>query len=333
MDYIEKYQSKLKDLNETLWENRVPWHLICKWLDVFETENEKKSALFLLSHFMYYNVPIMRHLLIALFRDNYRYPIIAEYRTTHEYDMQDLYVEQYFQSILCHSYFLPIGNPSESGAHMLYFFRQTNHLSRRNFVTTDQVLSSLEMDENSAFKDAKYFIFIDDFCGTGTQVEHDNSVKRFVKNIKDRNDSVNIFYFPIFATEDGLKKLKDSQVFTKVECAVMLDETYKCFGNYSRFFNEQTDVSKQDAKALSEKYSRSIIADEYDHDSAIQKRFTKEKWIENNLLGYGDCQLLIGFYHNTPNNTIPIFWGECNGRVPVFKRYQKIYGDEYRKSI
>lgn len=45
-------------------------------------------------------------------------------------------------------------------------------------------------------------------------------------------------------------------------------------------------------------------------------------------LGYQDGQLLIGFSHNTPDNTLPIFWsdGETGAPwIPVFKRYPKVY--------
>ena len=41
-------------------------------------------------------------------------------------------------------------------------------------------------------------------------------------------------------------------------------------------------------------------------------------------LGYGGCQLLLGFSHNTPNNTLPIFWCD-NNWTPFFKRYNKKY--------
>ena len=47
-----------------------------------------------------------------------------------------------------------------------------------------------------------------------------------------------------------------------------------------------------------------------------------EQW--GDPLGYNDCQMLLGFHHNTPNNTLPIFWREKNW-TPIFKRYAKLY--------
>jgi hypothetical protein len=47
-------------------------------------------------------------------------------------------------------------------------------------------------------------------------------------------------------------------------------------------------------------------------------------------LGYRNGQLLVGFHHNTPDNTLPIVWKDdirCRGRPwePVFRRYWKRY--------
>jgi hypothetical protein len=43
--------------------------------------------------------------------------------------------------------------------------------------------------------------------------------------------------------------------------------------------------------------------------------------------GYKDGQFMLGFTHNTPDNTLPIFWDE--GRKtpwnPIFVRYDKVY--------
>ncbi|MGB2867390.1 MAG: hypothetical protein WBD36_02975, partial [Bacteroidota bacterium] len=47
-------------------------------------------------------------------------------------------------------------------------------------------------------------------------------------------------------------------------------------------------------------------------------------------LGYQDSQLLIGFFYNTPDNSLPIFWSSKNNWKPVFKRYDKNY---YQKKV
>ena len=42
-------------------------------------------------------------------------------------------------------------------------------------------------------------------------------------------------------------------------------------------------------------------------------------------LGYNDGQLAFGFFYNTPDNSLPIFWAENNDWYPIIKRYDKIY--------
>jgi len=44
-------------------------------------------------------------------------------------------------------------------------------------------------------------------------------------------------------------------------------------------------------------------------------------------LGFDDSQLLIGFHHNTPDNTLPIIWFDEPGQAswkPIFRRYPKL---------
>jgi hypothetical protein len=50
-----------------------------------------------------------------------------------------------------------------------------------------------------------------------------------------------------------------------------------------------------------------------------------KKLYKNHMLGYKDSQLLLGLEHNTPNNTLPIFWSEEEWS-PIFKRYGKNCG-------
>ncbi|WP_461330746.1 phosphoribosyltransferase-like protein [Bradyrhizobium liaoningense] len=44
-------------------------------------------------------------------------------------------------------------------------------------------------------------------------------------------------------------------------------------------------------------------------------------------LGYKDTQLALGFSHNTPDNTLPVFWEQPNAKIrtwkPVLHRYPK----------
>jgi hypothetical protein len=86
-----------------------------------------------------------------------------------------------------------------------------------------------------------------------------------------------------------------------------LDESFKAFSSDSRYYNMPVDnmIDKQFSKATAKKYGDGLY--------------------EEHPLGFDDCQLLFGLFHNTPNNSLPIFWGEKDFWKPIFKRYDKVY--------
>jgi hypothetical protein len=54
------------------------------------------------------------------------------------------------------------------------------------------------------------------------------------------------------------------------------------------------------------------------------KKYGDELWAMHPL-GYKDGQLLLSLFHNTPDNTLPVFWAESANWQPIFKRFHKIY--------
>ena len=50
--------------------------------------------------------------------------------------------------------------------------------------------------------------------------------------------------------------------------------------------------------------------------------------MKSHPLGFADGQHLFGFYYNTPDNTLPIFWCKSPNWSPAFVRYGKVYGIE-----
>jgi len=78
--FQEKLHSKIKVLNETTWESKVKKPKIDKWLNNFSDDKEKYHALFLLSNFMFFGNIQIRQLLISLYRDLYKYPIVESIR-------------------------------------------------------------------------------------------------------------------------------------------------------------------------------------------------------------------------------------------------------------
>jgi len=131
----------------------------------------------------------------------------------------------------------------------------------------------------------------------------------------------------LFATSNGINNILNSKLFDKVEAVIELDDSYKCFGNNSRIFPNRIDFEfdKDFTKEFCFRLGRPLFRE-------INKKvgWTGPKLEEvSNItaLGWDNCQLLLGFFHNTPDNTLPIIWYDEEEIKwnPIFKRYNKKY--------
>jgi len=277
-----------KILDEHIWCTHHKNKKIKSWLNNFE-KSEENAAHKLLNQFVYFNSKMTREMLISLYRDFIQYPI--RQKALKEED-----VEKSFDKRLNKTRFLGMGNPSESGTHLLYYFRQVNNINKDLFI--DQSRVDLE---NTQIQIERY-IYIDDMSITGKQVCDYAEIE--AKKIHEKGVEVNCYL--LCATKEAIKKIKDMNIFDTVESVFELDESFKCFSDDgSRYFLDEKD--KQECKEMAERYGKELCKKEHS-------------------LGYGDSQLLLGLEHNTPNNTLPIFWSEKENWIPIFKRYGKNYG-------
>lgn len=321
----DKLMSKIYAYYQTIW--REKWKegtdQAEEWLgnfsdaDIETLDKERINMLFLLSKFMYFGNIELRQLLISLYRDLFKYPIIANIRKANEDTINPIIIDCEFQKEMNATRFLGVGNPSESGVHMLYYFRQESKLPKDYFINTSDIFSTSVIAEKVAEnperkflksvltnKEIKRYIFIDDFCGSGSQAS--DYLKSIAENIKFENPSIEVNYLMLFGTENGISAVRKLNVFNIVEAVFTIDETFKVFSDDSRYFKIIPDeiIDKNFSKATAAKYGTKLF---------------------NPCLGYGNCELLLGLFHNTPDNSLPIFWSEQNEWKPVFKRYHKIY--------
>lgn len=303
----DSLDEKIKILHETAWHDKWQnqgdqYHT---WLENFK-EDEKIPAMFLLSKFMYFDNETIRELMQRVYEDLYRRPIIYEIRRSKENTRDANIIECEFNKHLVRTRFLSIGNPSESSAHLLYFFRQENRLERDLFINAHQLYTHTAEGDlliaKTVIGDIGRIVVLDDFCGSGSQASTFD--KEFVVNLKKDKPEIKIDYFSLFAIEKGLNKIKGLH-YDRAEAVFVLDETYKCFSNNSRFFDVKEVDIKQNCRKLCTKYGRKLES--------------------RNPLGYKNGQMLLGFHHNTPNNSLPIFWSERKSWNPIFKRFVKIY--------
>jgi hypothetical protein len=308
----ESLRRKIRRLDEAVWERRVPGHSLDDWLNSFSPSNhngidERLQMLYLLSNFLYFGVREIRHLLRVLFDDLCRRPILRDIRVNN-HDTIDLdLIDRSYAVALGRTRFLGVGNPSESGVHLLYYFRQENKLAPSLFINQIQ-LPGVTPSEDHGPKHVDRYIFIDDLCATGDQaIDYSQWV---VQTIKRAHSKAFVAYFPLFATTSALRRVRREANFDRVASVVELDDTFRCFADNSRFYSGVDAPISREAARETSLYYGSVLCPRHP-------------------LGYRDSQLALGFSHNTPDNTLPIFWEEPNDLLPtwnpVFKRYSKLY--------
>ncbi|HEY5587463.1 MAG TPA: hypothetical protein VIK86_00745, partial [Candidatus Paceibacterota bacterium] len=281
--FNENLKERIYTLNKTIWENKINGQKITNWLNNFETDEEKSIALYLLSEFMYFGDIQLKVLLKTLYRDLFRYPIINQIRIDNAHTLDSNIIEPEYHKILYNTRFFSIGNPSASSAHLMYYFRQENNLPTCPLF-----------DENGIdYSKLKYVIFIDDFCGTGSQVTSDVELITKINQIRATNSNIVISYFMLVGTTHGIQNIILSKLFDKVEAVIEIDDTFKCFSPDSRLFKGidlPYDITTY--KETVYKYGFPLIKSislGLGHDD------TKSDMIAHfNALGFGDCQLLLG---------------------------------------
>ena len=316
---MAEFEEKLRVLVEHAWDGEIKWPIVEAWLNNFTGEylekgEEKEYFLFFLTKFIYFSKPLMRQMLRALFRDHIKSPLCQRIRRNlgDTYKRSDI-INLYEQEIRA-TRFVGMGNPAESGAHLLYYFRQINYLPKDFFVDMagafDKNFDPLKRETKTSPRDAnvRRYVFFDDLVGSGSQAE--SYLSQLLKEVKKDNAHLDFRFISLFSTKQGLKVLNKPSLFNgKATCLFELDDSYKAFSDVSRYFASPPEWFDRDKlEGLTHCYG-----------TKLYPRFP---------LGYKNGQLLLGFSHNTPDNTPPVFW--CEGhRVPwhpVFIRYDKIYG-------
>ncbi|WP_315764224.1 hypothetical protein [Bradyrhizobium sp. SZCCHNR2009] len=304
--FDEQYlRKKIKRLSESVWEGRAKRVEIDAWLSTFSERgvNERLHMLHLLSNFLYFGIREIRELLRAQFQYACQRPEIAKIRQDNADTIDIDFIDRALKVAIGRTRFLAVGNPSESGQHLLYYFRQENNLPSSLFPNQFELPGFPGASDMHGKSSVDRYFFIDDICGSGQQIEEFS--KNVVETLSRAYPEASITYCPIFATSDGLDYTRKNTAFSDIRCLMELDASFKCFSPTSRFYEDST--MRAEAEKICFFYGRVLHA--------------------RHPLGYKDGQLAIGFNHNTPDNTLPIFWAEhpssLPGWSPIFRRYMK----------
>lgn len=306
---MDEYQEVVEVLNRKIWDRRLNYNDLERWLNAF-SDKDRQFALHILAHFTFFGHREIRELLRTLYRDLVRYPIIQSIRRGCGNTLDRDVIEQQYQGELEKTRFLGVGNPSESGTHLLYYFRQENNLSKELFINTHEIFdrSTNTSDpgrQSVALRapEVRRYVFIDDLCGSGSQAVRYSD--ELVDSINALDSSVEVCYFALIGMDSGLKRVRDRTRFSRVDALFVLDESFQCFHSDSRYYLP----SEQDARV----YAENVM------------RFHGSNLLPCDPLGFNNGQLLLGFFHNIPDNTLPVIWSSESGWPPIFRRYDKKY--------
>lgn len=314
------FEAKIRTLVEHAWDQEVRWPHIEAWAENFRgaivnQSEEQMYALLALTRFLYFGKRMLREMLKSLYRDHFEAPQIQRIRRNYGDTRDTVLLRKLYAEEQKATRFLGVGNPAESGAHLLYFFRQVNYLPKDLFIDLGSafVAKSVRNGLNTSIvysprqAGISRYVFFDDLVGSGTQAKGYLAMQ--LMNIRRDNPDIELKFMCLFATTHGLARMNDVNMFNgNATCLFELDDTYKAFSITSRYFEGSPNW-----------FSNDILRDiAFSYGGEIQP---------DKPLGYRDGQLLLGFSHNTPDNTLPIFWGEGNQKPwsPVFVRYDKVY--------
>lgn len=202
-------------------------------------------------------------------------------------------VDDFIESLSCGDQGLPVRfvemddpagkKPGKSGPILMRELHRLGGVARS--------LTCLSSAVDKQHPTVKCLVFIDDMLGTGTQMEKFAKAHKLAElSIKHR-----LIYCPLAAFKDGLDHLAQKCPWLQV-CPV------EVFGSEHQFFR-----SKADAPEIWAIDNTNTVADVRAHMAAICQRGGI-----GGPPGYA-LELLIGFHHATPNNTLPIMHASSHG--------------------
>ena len=151
-----------------------------------------------------------------------------------------------------------------------------------------------EMFDMKNESEYKYLVLVDDVTVSGYQAKE--NLERYAAIPDDKK-----IILTYISTEKAREHIGESvQLISSIE----LDEKSKCFDENSYVFARHKNWIGV-AKKMCKHYGAKL-------DS-------------RNPLGYRKGQYTFGFYYNVPNNSLPIFWSNNRGWVPLFDRYFSDY--------
>lgn len=288
---IEELLTTIRYTSKTAWQNELPKKNLDDWLDNFKGEIFDKEKERFIALWLLNHFTYYNHVEVTHLCKvlfNNLIHIIVTKFSDPKKSVNDI-VEDFFKK----TNIIPAEEVSGSSGFIAYFFRHVNQMDIDLFnFSIENVGDHIEN-----------IIVIDDVTLTAGKR---GQMSRFLKAKTQLYPKKNFYLITLISSEASIDYFnKDFNV--EVITTIKLDARDKCFSKQSNIFTQFPDLL-EDCRLFAEHYGKKIRP--------------------KNPLGYGDGQYAFGFFYNTPNNTLPIFWGEVKGWKPVIRRFHKHYGSK-----
>ena len=184
-----------------------------------------------------------------------------------------------------------VGGAAKSGAAYARLFAQENRITQQNVVATGEVIK-----RGRQIEELRSIVIVDDFIGTGQSAAA--GLRGFLAELDGELDAP-VHYVCLAGFSSGVDRvisnLKKSGFVHEDHYVISVCDI---LGDEDRAFGDTT--TSDYGRAVAEEYGRRLV--------------------KNFPLGFDDCQALVVFDANCPNNTLPILWyGDSDWR-PLFAR-------------
>lgn len=282
------------------WKNFGTPDDIFKWLNNFLNRNEIYLALVLADNILYYNQDEVRYLWRFILTNRVKRYLFDEI-FAEDYSGKEEYTTNQFTAFIKNKcIFIGFGEIYKSGPHMIYTFQQgvSNIISKKDMylIEYSNFLSS-EID----LSDKKVIFLLDDFIGTGNQAVRSWKKKIIVSSNYKSNKHIKFLYLALTGFLAGVENIEKNTDMKVILGTHPMDNSFRCFSDSSLIYKDVAERKK--AKEIMESAGKML----YEYP-----------------LGYENDQAAVAFFHNTPNNSLPVIWKRMpdGSWYPLFERFE-----------
>lgn len=291
---------------------------LVKWLEQFNSIEERRTAYRIIKeHLVFISSEQVAHLVNMLFSEKVN-PIlirkVAKEINTKPYLVKRILTSDEYKSNLRMSLFLGLSDGSRIDQ-----FRRSAGISNEQVSPTYEVANDkaddMLKDLQAEFTDGKFrsLFLIDDFTASGRSYCRPEKEKG--KLLKFFNDYLfkkeNGQQFPSIIDFDNLEIHVLFYIATRDAMSMLKQGILDWQTKHSKTFSFSVDClleinGDMKDRIVEDSVIMKLLADNFD-SSIIDKHYREGKH-DQPFLGFNECGLPLVLSHNTPNNSLPIFW-------------------------